>query len=239
MNAIRYAPAEDAKPQLPATFSIANARLPQAYENAKIALADCASIDECQTWADQAEALAAYAKMAEDDVLRKTCDRIQARAIRRMGELLKQIDPARGANQNIVGDTPHKVLTRKQAAKDAGLSTDQMKQAIRVATVPAASFEAQVDSDTPPTVTALAEQGTAKRPSPPVVEAVPVPKTRPVGFAAATSLIGTVEDFASFCKSQNPEIVAAAVMSHEVTDVRDHVATIDAWLDRFVVNLKG
>jgi hypothetical protein len=37
--------------------------------------------------------------------------RIKGRAIRRMGELLQEIKPARGANQNIEGDASLKVLT--------------------------------------------------------------------------------------------------------------------------------
>lgn len=37
-------------------------------------------------------ALASYAKQADDDTLRKQADRIQARAVRRCGELLKQFD---------------------------------------------------------------------------------------------------------------------------------------------------
>ncbi len=40
------------------------------------------TVDECQDWANKAEALASYAKMADDDALRKLADRIQARAAR-------------------------------------------------------------------------------------------------------------------------------------------------------------
>ncbi len=60
-----------------AEISVTNARLPAAYEAAKVALANCASIDECQQWANKAEALASYAKQADDDTLRKQADRIQ------------------------------------------------------------------------------------------------------------------------------------------------------------------
>jgi hypothetical protein len=123
------------------------------------ALAECSRIDECQQWADKAEALASYAKQSKDENLRKMADRIQARAIRRCGELLKQIPPANGANQNIEGGDSPKVLTRKQAAIDAGLSDDQRKTALRVASVPENEFDSQVESDSPPTVTQLAEQG--------------------------------------------------------------------------------
>ncbi len=59
-------------------------------------------------------------------------DRIQARAIRRCGELLRQIQPARGANQNIrEGDHPK--VTRESVADAAGLSEHQRKTALRVA----------------------------------------------------------------------------------------------------------
>ena len=44
-------------------------------------------------------------------------------------------------------------------AERACISKHQQVQAIRVANVPAASFERQVESPKPPTVTALAEQG--------------------------------------------------------------------------------
>lgn len=82
---------------LPATPSIANAQLPERYEAAKQALAECDHIDECKDWADKAAALGSYARQADDDTLHKTAIRIQTRAIRRCGELLKtfQTGPAR------------------------------------------------------------------------------------------------------------------------------------------------
>jgi len=114
---------------------VTHARLPETYENAQKALAECQKIDECQAWADKAEALASYAKQADDDSLRKMADRIQARAIRRAGELLKQIEPKHTGRppENGEGDRPN--LTRKQAATDAGLSDHQRKQALHVANI--------------------------------------------------------------------------------------------------------
>jgi hypothetical protein len=90
--------------------------------------------------------------------------RIQGRAIRRCGELLNEIEKAKGGQpfqKNSTGGVASP--SRKQAATDAGLSSDQAKTAIRVANIPEESFEAQVESDEPPTISALAEQG--KRPS--------------------------------------------------------------------------
>jgi len=103
--------------------SVANAQLPASYENAKTALANCSSMDECKDWADKAKALASYARQSQDESLRKMATRIQARAIRRAGELLKQIMPKKGANQNISAGDHTKDLTRKQAGDDAGFLT--------------------------------------------------------------------------------------------------------------------
>ncbi len=67
------------------------------------------------------------------------------RAIRRMGELLKQIEPAKGGrpSETRVDDRPS--YSRHSAAANAGLSTHQAKQAVRVANVPATDFERQME----------------------------------------------------------------------------------------------
>jgi hypothetical protein len=66
-----------------------------------------ARIDECKD-----KALAAYAKMADDDSLRIMADRIQSRAVRRMGELFKQFD-----GRNIDGTVN---VAKKEVAEVAG-----------------------------------------------------------------------------------------------------------------------
>jgi hypothetical protein len=83
-------------------------------------------------------------------------DRIQARAIRRCGELLGEIEAAK--NQHEVagaGDDTGNPVGRMQAAEEAGLSEHQAKTAIRVANVPADEFERPLY---PPSVTAPREK---------------------------------------------------------------------------------
>jgi hypothetical protein len=139
-------------------------QLPALYTSAQHALATCERIDECKDWADKAQAMASYARQAKDESLRKHADRIQARAIRRCGELLQQLPADKGGRPpETRGDAPPS-LTRTQAAVDAGLSRDQRRTALRVASVPKDSFDAQVESDSPPTVTELARQGTQYAP---------------------------------------------------------------------------
>ena len=151
------------RPFTAAVPAIADAKLPMNYAAARKAIQQCAQIDECKDWADKAAALASYAKQADDEQLLKQCMRIKARATYRCGELLNEIESAQGTRTDqLSGGAPTK-LTRKAAAEEAGLSKDRAVTAIRVANVPKDSFERQVESDNPPTVTELASQGMRKR----------------------------------------------------------------------------
>ena len=111
------------------------------------------------TWADKAAALASYAKQADDKTLQSLSERIRARAISRCGELLRAIAAKPGANQNIRDGEGPKVLTRKEAARDAGLSDRERKTALRVANVPHDQFEALVEADEPASITELLLHG--------------------------------------------------------------------------------
>lgn len=73
-------------------------------------------------------------KFAGLSILLRRATRIRDRAIRRAGELLKQIEPQQGARNDIAtsGSRPPEV-TRTEAARDAGMSPHQAKQAIHCA----------------------------------------------------------------------------------------------------------
>ena len=76
--------------------------------------------------------------------IRSLARRIGRRAIRRCGELLREIEPANGANQNI-GDGGAPKVTRTGTAVKAGLSERQQKTALRVANAPKEEFEAAIE----------------------------------------------------------------------------------------------
>ena len=76
--------------------------------------------------------------------------RIRARAIRRAGELLKQIEPQQGKRNDQPQDASDP-KSRTEFAREAGMSERQQNTALRVANVPDADFERQVESDGPPT----------------------------------------------------------------------------------------
>ena len=48
----------------------------------------CTTVDECRSWADKADALAAYARRINDDGLRQMAAPIRARVVRRLAELM-------------------------------------------------------------------------------------------------------------------------------------------------------
>ena len=220
-------------PEQPETLPApTDARLPVTYEAAQKALAECSRVDECKGWSDRAAALASYARQAKDNTLHNLALRIQARAQRRMGELLKQVprgdsDGVNLAQHRRAGAVPP--VTRTQMAREAGLSDRQRKTALRVANVPEPQFTAALASPKPPTVTALAAMGTSSRPSP------PEPAAQPADPATASRALGLLRDLAAFCAGNDAAAIALGCRDPDVA--RGHVEEIDRWLDRFVTRL--
>ena len=204
-----------------ARLDVVHAPLPERYETAKAALAECQRVDECKDWADKAQALASYARQADDDELHKTAIRIQSRAMRRCGELLKeyQADPQDNLKQNrgVADDTS---VTQRQAAERAGMSKRQEVTARRLASIPEKDFEAAVESENPPTITSLSR--------PP----------RP-GFEKATHLLGTIGRFVEFCEEHKPEDVACGLNEEELPLIRERTVLLGSWLKQLIVCLDG
>ena len=149
------------RPKLPAARS--EAPLPITYTEAKAALARCDQVDECQSWAAKAEALASYARQARDRDLERMAKRIRARAVRRAGELLQQIPTCRGRRFDLRPDHDA-VGARTQAARRAGISVSQQKTAVRLAKIPADEFEAAVEAADPPGTMRLAARAALRAP---------------------------------------------------------------------------
>ena len=145
--------------------AIAEATLPANYQAAKKAIAECIAMDQVAAWADEAKAIAAYARMAEDDTLLFQAMRIRALSFRRCGELLKEIEPKRGARTDLGGTLP---LSRKAAAEAAGLTDDERKDMLRVAAIPKNKFDLLMEGSQPVSINALAEMGTQHRPAEPL-----------------------------------------------------------------------
>jgi len=224
---------------LNALASISAAPLPVTYETAKNALAECQAIDECKDWADKAAALASYARQSEDLELEKMAARIRARAMRRAGELLKQIEPATGKNnqyQQVKSDGVDSFQSRTEVAQRAGMSERQQVTAVRVASIPERQFTEQVESANPPTLTELARQGTQKR------EAPPDPETwlkgrSPGAFNKALHFIALLERYAKELSGWNVGDVIECLTDDERRAVRNCIARIDAAHDKIITRI--
>lgn len=216
--------------------AVLNAPLPATYEAARTALAQCQAIDECKDWADKAAALASYAKQSEDLELEKMAARIRARAMRRAGELLKQIEPSPGGRPAKTNDGADSSFTRKDVARDAGMSERQQVTAIRVASIPEKQFAAQVESANPPTLTELARQGTQKR------DASPDPESwlqgrSPRAFNAILHMTATIEEYAKEADTWPLGQLLTDMTEKERADVRKWIARIDSIHDHIMTRI--
>jgi hypothetical protein len=212
--------------------SVSNATLPTAYINACNAMAECSTMDECQTWADKAAALASYAKQSQDDRLMKFAMRIQSRAISRCGELLSQIEPSKGGRPTEITNTASGTsFTRSQAAEDAGLSKRQKDTALRVANVPKEEFERLVESDNPPTITKLAELGKKTRPL------VDLQGRDPKAYNRAMHFCGMLRFYLDDLKKYQIDLITQDLDDNERKKVRSYITEIDSIHDQIITRI--
>lgn len=206
--------------------SVVNATLPQKYEAAKLALVECKRIDECKDWADKSQALASYARQSQDKQMEKTAMRIRARAIRRCGVLLREVEKSKNQHDSANGSAGVGGGTGRIAtAARAGMSRRQAVTAIRVAGVNGAAFEEQVESETPPTVTALAEQGKKKQNGVPIYEQLGMTEEE---FQAGMYFRGDMESYLKATRKHAIKDVVRGSTPDEISKIKENIAKIEA-----------
>ena len=212
-----------------------NATLPQTYQNAILALSECNKVDECKQWKDKAAAVASYAKQTNDETMMKLAKRIQVRAYRRMGQLLKQFDGrgGDGSNQYNKGakrmpDQPFS-KTQKEVAQNAGISKEQTKTAVNLANIPHDEFEKEVEKGNMPSITELRERGKNK-----INTGLYDPK--PEGFADAINVKGRFRDLAELMEDFNPVYIIGGMDERGIKQMKDYIKVIENWIDNFVIN---
>jgi hypothetical protein len=231
---------EQPETKLPA---IAETGFPVSYEEARQAIAKCESPFKCRTMADQAAAMAVYARMRDDTDLLNRAVRLQAWAARRWGELDKTLHPdrrqenlkqgARNVVDHISVEQPKNTnfveepQSGKRPAPPDGTTEYQRVVSRRLAAIPEAEFARQVESENPPTVTQLAEQGKVSRVRDPEYS----------GPAVNNNTCQAIQVFAQFVASADAAELAQAVTVEEAQMVREMVTRAARWLTKFWDNI--
>jgi len=180
-------------------------------------------IDEVKDWKDRATALASYARQQEDRSLETMALKIRARATRRCGELMGEFQPhgPKGGRPSTNGGREAPV-SQRGAARAAGLSKDQERQARRLAAIPEQEFEEMVERDEPATLTELEQRG--KR---------ALERPKPEGFQEATYAMGAMRRFSDHCKANPPSRIASGLEDDELKEVLRTARAVQEWLGRF------
>ena len=214
----------------------AGAKLPATYEAAERAIAALNTVEEAKAWADKAAALAYYARQANDKPLRRLAQRAELRATNRMEELLRQYPELHGGDRKTVSSCqPDNLISRRQAAHQAGLNDRQYRDTQALGAVSAPELKAALESDDPPTPRQLAERARSSCQPDNLKSARTVAPADPAQVAKATALL---REFAAFCDTHDPVRIACSP-GIDAELLRTFVSTIDRWLDAFVTRLPG
>lgn len=135
------------------------ARCPVMYEEAVKQLEAVETIDEGRYFDDQAEALAAWAKIYNDDRAADAARRLKLHAYRRCGILAQQSRPTERAPSGRITRGPRSLLVEK------GFKGSQAQAAVAVARMPEKEFKKALQQPRPPSPAMLVQVGTRKNPA--------------------------------------------------------------------------
>lgn len=120
------------------------ARVAPNYEAMRTAIAKCEKLDEIAKLANQAVAVQAYFRQAQDVDNEMQTSRIRIRAERKMGEILKEMTAKgeRAKRGEPVTQQISRGATSAPTLKNLGIPPDRASRAIQLANVPEKEFEA-------------------------------------------------------------------------------------------------
>lgn len=184
--------------------------MPVEYETAIKMLAACIEIDEAKYFDNQADALAAWAKIYHsDDALRKA-RQLKLHAYRRMGQISEQLAAARGVGKGRRAPVSAVLI-------DHGMTRCQARQARHLSKLPAQEFQRILEMPkvpAPHTVTRMAMSGSE-------------------GWKLISILGSGPTNFRSFCRKHNAVELARSLTADERSKAREIAVEIAEWIDDF------
>lgn len=157
---------------------IENAPLPELYRCAKAALAqlEMAGLKETKALGDAFDVIASLARQAKDATLLNQALRYRARCERQLGIQLRELRAAgklhQGSRSQLDGRDSsggYRALPPENedcpTLAEVGISKRQSVRAQALASLPQEDFEAAVEADPPPSLSALAERARSSKPA--------------------------------------------------------------------------
>lgn len=177
-------------------------------------------VDEVKEIRDQAAALESYAKQAKNvEAERRACE-IRLRAERKAGQLSAKLEKSSGGRPKKTRGTTHRVSTKTEQLRDAGISTDQAKQWEKLAKIADKDFEKQLADPTgKPTTNGLIRDNQPD-------------DAKPRVSSEATWLWGRLRDFERMLLPREPEDVVFTLTDEMLADVQKAAPRVASWLNR-------
>jgi hypothetical protein len=213
------------------------------YDAMCVAIAEAFAVDEVKDIRDKAIAMEAYARQARNtEAERKACE-IRLRAERRCGQLLSELEKAKGAIEPGTnrGLTPSHAATASKPLADLGISRTQSSRWQKLAAIPDADFEATwAQPDAKPSTSGLiaAHQAKSEPAFAPVIEmepdppSIPEPPRKPVD-PRALWLWGRLLDFErEGLLSADPNELVGTMIEHMREATFELAPVVAAWLRR-------
>jgi hypothetical protein len=187
------------------------------------AIATAYQVDEVKDIRDRAIALEHYSRLAHNVEAERQCCEIRLRAERKAGELLRDMEKAKGATGNPGGRGAPIVRSQSTTAQptlaELGISRDQSSKWQRLADVPEAEFEAALTAPEKPTTNGIINSS--------------APATINPVSAEALWLWGRLRDFERMgLLATTPTEVMATMTPTMTDDVRAETPRVIAWLSR-------
>lgn len=214
------------------------------YDRMKQEIANCDRIDDVKEWENKAKAMAEYNKQSKDKFAEAACKRIRLRAVRRVGELLEQIESEKGKHGSHGNSKGVNIETtragsfknsRTATAKAAGLTPKEAYRATNLARIPIAKFEEEISKSKPPAVDALASLGVKHKPRKP--EEQPKPRFTPDDRDIANDLVIEAAMLAKKFRSLKPATIGAAVVGTKRVKLKEDITTIIDWYTALRANV--
>lgn len=117
------------------------------YEHARSALAEACSVDEVKDIRDKAEAMRAYARMANDTQLESDATELRLRAERRLGIMLSEQKLTIGMNKGVLRrGTDEEPRDERPTLADVGIDKKLSARSQKIGGIGEQAFEAMIES---------------------------------------------------------------------------------------------